>query len=73
MEMRFNLPLQIGLGDAELGDYAHVTVQVIYEGARWRGQCQDPPICTHYCETIEEVLVATMKQVRQDAAAQSVE
>lgn len=75
MQFRFSLPLEIDQPGAELSSARKVSVQLAYEHGRWQGRCQDPPVATHYCDTLEESLTAAAREVQRewsrDAQAQS--
>ena len=69
MLFRVTLPVEVERSTGDLSTSTTVPVQLIYQGGRWQAQCQDPPVATLLCETMEEALVAAVKEMNQDWAA----
>lgn len=70
MVFRVNLPIEIERPADELTTSDTVTVQLVYQGGKWRAQCQDPPVATLVNDTLEEALVAVAREIRQEWAAE---
>ncbi len=66
MVFRLSMTLELERPDAQLAGFDSVDVVLMYEGGRWRGQCQEPPVATLACETLEEVLVTLAKEVQRE-------
>ena len=66
MLFRLNLPLEIDRSVGGLSAPVGVTVQVICQGGKWQAQCQDPPVATLVCDTLEEVLMAAAREIQQE-------
>ncbi len=70
MSFRLNLPVDIERPDDDLTTSEALTIQVAYVGGKWRGLCQDPPIATLMHDTLEEALVAAVKEIRKEWRAE---
>ena len=68
MGFRFNLPIEVDRPSGELISSTSAVVQLVCQGAKWRAQCQDPPVATLLHDTIEEALVAAVKDMQRDWA-----
>jgi hypothetical protein len=63
--MVFRLPLMIEVDkpEAEFCASRQIALKVIYERGRWRAECQNPPIVTVLCETMEEAIRSAAHEV----------
>ena len=68
MTFRFNLPIEVERSTGKLGTTTDVMVQIVCQGSKWRAQCQDPPVCTLWCDTMEEALTCAVKEMARDWA-----
>ena len=66
MLFRLNLPLEIDRCVDGLSSPMGVTVQVVCLGGKWQAQCQDPPVATLVCDTLEEALMAAAREIQQE-------
>ncbi len=66
MVFRLSLPLEIERPDQQFSGFQAVPVQIIYEAGRWRAQCQEPPVLTTSCDTLQEALVCAAKEIQRD-------
>jgi len=76
MLMRLMLPLEMDRVDPEMSETMPITATLIFERGKWRGQCAEPPVSTVQCDTLEEAILATGREIerdwrKQDAAAQA--
>lgn len=72
--MRLMLPMEMDRVDAEFSETVPITAVLTFERGKWRGQCTDPPVSTVQCDSLEEAILATAKEIerdwhKQDAAA----
>jgi hypothetical protein len=66
MLIRVSLPIEVEKTDAEWNDSVPVTAVLTFERGKWHGQCADPPVATLQCDTLEEALLATAREVARD-------
>jgi len=63
MEFRVNMTVEVDQVANALAVKTPVPLQLVYQGGRWRTQCESPPVCTSVFDTMEEALVAGTKEV----------
>ena len=66
MLFRLDLPIEINRCTGDLSAPQSVTVQLVCQGGKWRAQCQDPPVATLLCDSIEEALIAAAREIQQE-------
>lgn len=70
MQFRFNLAIEIERPAGDLSAAETVDIQLVYQGGKWRAQCQDPPVATLVNDTFEEALVAAVREIEREWAAE---
>lgn len=66
MVFRVNLPMLLERPGCELSEATSVTIQLVFERGRWRAQCQEPPVATLICDSMEEALIAAAREITSD-------
>ncbi len=70
MIFRLGLPLELERPTGEMTTAVRVEVQIVYDGGKWRMQCQDPPVATLMCDSLEEALITGTREIMQEWAAE---
>lgn len=73
MVFRVYVPIEVEKPDQELSSPTRLEIQVIYDHGRWRAQCADPPVSTLVFESMQEALVAAVKEIKRDWVTEAVE
>lgn len=66
MVFRLEVPIELERPGSALAENVQVTICLIYERGRWRGMCQNPPVSTLLCDSMEEALKTAAKEVQAD-------
>jgi hypothetical protein len=69
MLFRVQLPIEVECPAGDLNTTVPARVDLAYHGGKWRAQCQQPPVMTVMCDSLEQALVAIAKAIAQDQQA----
>lgn len=67
MQFRIRLPLAVETPRGELNSTVRAEIDLLYQGGKWRAHCQQPPVVTVLCDTLDQALVAVAKEILRDA------
>ncbi len=65
MQFRFELPLNVRCPGDYLDTWLPAKVQLQYQAGKWTANCQDPPVLSVMCDSIEEALVAVAQDLQR--------
>lgn len=71
MEFRINLPIEVNQVEDTLVVRKPVALQLVYQSGRWRAQSEEPPVLTDFVESMEEAVVAGVKEAMVELRAAS--
>lgn len=71
MVFRLPLTIEVDRAEAEFSASRQIPLKLIYERGCWRAECQDPPVATLLCETLEEALRTAAREISADIARSS--
>lgn len=69
IEFRVNITVEVDQVGNALAIKTPVPLQVVYQGGRWRAQCESPPVLTLMFDDMEEALVAGAKEAANELQA----
>ncbi|MBP7933708.1 MAG: hypothetical protein KA354_03575 [Phycisphaerae bacterium] len=62
MEFRINLPVEVNQVEDTIVVRKPVLLQLVYQSGRWRAQAENPPVLTDFVESMEEAIVAGIRE-----------
>ncbi|HOW71398.1 MAG TPA: hypothetical protein PKY77_12415 [Phycisphaerae bacterium] len=62
MEFRINLPVEVNQVEDTIVVRKPVPLQLVYQSGRWRAQSETPPVLTDFVESMEEAIVAGVRE-----------
>lgn len=71
MEFRINLPVEVNQVEDTLVVRKPVPLQLVYQSGRWRAQAESPPVLTDFAESMEEAIVAGVKEALVELRAET--
>ena len=71
MEFCINLPIEVNQVEDTLVVRKPVALQVVYQSGRWRAQSESPPVLTDFVESLEEAVVAGVKEALKELRAEA--
>jgi hypothetical protein len=70
LEFRMNVTVEVDKSDEAIAIKIPVDIQLLYQGGRWRAQCESPPVSTLVFDSMEEALVAGVKDLTREMKCQ---
>jgi len=69
MEFRVNMTVEVDQVGNALAIKTPIPLQLVFQGGRWRAQCESPPVATEVFDTMEEAVIAGAKEATAEMQA----